>query len=79
MESVVSRIGRPKETDGNGNRDNGGSFLGTSESQRAQYKADEKTAQISQKNGCWIEVVAQEAEDGAGERDGHHRQQGGSV
>ena len=46
------------------------------EGERAQKKSDEEAAGVSQKNGRGIEVVAQEAEDGACERDGHHGDEG---
>src|SRR5258706_974908 len=57
----------------NRNRNNGGSLLRAGECESTQEKADEEAAGISPKNSRRIKVVAQEAEDGASQRNGHHR------
>src|SRR5580698_3740354 len=57
----------------------GWGFLRALESQRAQDKADEQASGVTQKNGCGIEVVTQEAENRTGQRDGHDGDEGGSV
>ena len=56
-----------------------GAFLRPFQSERAEQKADEETAGISQKDGRRIEVVAQKTKDRASQRNGHHRDQGKSV
>src|SRR5208283_2389887 len=63
----------------NGDGDDGGSLLGAFEGEGAQQKSDEEAAGVSQEDGRRIEVEAEESEDGAGERDGHHGDEGVSV
>ena len=55
--------------------DDGGRFLRAFESQGAEHKSDEEAAGVAQENRGRIEVVTQEAEDRAGQGDGHDRDQ----
>ena len=61
--------------DRDGDGDNGGSFLRAFERQGAEHESDEEAAGVSQEDRGGIEVEAQEAEDRAGQGDGHHRDQ----
>src|SRR6266702_4568663 len=63
--------GQAKGNDGDGNGNNGGSFLCSMERQGAQKKTDEEAAGIAQKNRGGIEVEAQKSENRTGQRDGH--------
>src|ERR1700722_9094811 len=68
-----------KRNDGDGNGDDGRSFLCAFQSQRAQQETDEETAGISEKDGGWVEVIAKKAEDCASQRNGHHGNQSWPV
>src|SRR5580700_165664 len=57
---------------GNCDCDDGGGFLRSGQSECAEHESNEETAGVSQENGRWVEVIAQKAEDRAGQRHGHH-------
>src|SRR5262249_20623144 len=63
------------------NRDgnHGRSFLCTLERERAQDKADEQAAAVTQENGRGIEVETQESQDRAGQGNGQQRYQSRSA
>src|SRR5438270_65509 len=56
--------------DGNGNDCWG--FLRALQSQSAEHESDEQAARVAEEDGRGIEVVAEEADDRASQRDGHH-------
>jgi len=49
------------------------------QSERTEQETDEEAAGVSEKDGRWIEVVAQEAKNRAGQRNSHDRDEGVSV
>ena len=79
MESEVSRMGRPKETTGMATATMVGAFCAPSRASALEQETDKEAAGVSEKDGCGIEVVAEETENRAGQRDGHYGDQRRSI
>src|SRR5215469_16283943 len=68
-----------ERNDGDGDGDDGWSFLRSLKRQRTQHEADKQAATVSQKNSGGIEVETQEPENRASQGQGHQRNQGGTI
>ena len=71
------QYGKAERDYGNGDGNDRGRLLHALQRQRAEHEAHEQTAAVPQKNGCGIEVEAQETDNRARQDQGHDRHKRG--